>query len=76
MFRGAPAPKNPWRATTLEWSLPSPVTLHGNFEKTPTVYHGPYEYSVPGLSQDWLPQYVPMSAMPKHTTNEAVSLEH
>ena len=75
MFRGKPAPKNPWRATTLEWSLPSPVRLHGNFEKTPVVYHGPYEYSVPGLSQDWLPQYVPMSAMPKRT-DEAVALEH
>jgi cytochrome c oxidase subunit 1 len=51
------------------------VRLHGNFEKTPVVYNGPYEYSVPGLSQDWLPQYVPLSAMPKRT-DEAVALEH
>ncbi len=60
LFKGERAPANPWRATTLEWTLPSPVTLHGNFEKTPHVYHGPYEYSVPGMEEDFLPQNVPM----------------
>ena len=59
LFKGEKAPNNPWRATTLEWTLPSPVTLHGNFEKTPHVYHGPYEYSVPGMEEDYLPQNVP-----------------
>ena len=29
---------------------------HGNFEKTPTVYNGPYEYSVPGMEKDFLRQ--------------------
>jgi len=29
---------------------------HGNFEKVPTVYRGPYEYSVPGDSSDFTPQ--------------------
>ncbi len=57
---GEKAPANPWRASTLEWTLPSPVTLHGNFEKTPRVYHGPYEYSIPGMEEDFLPQNVPM----------------
>ncbi len=47
---------NPWRANTLEWTLPSPVTLHGNFPETPRVYHGPYEYSIPGMEDDFLPQ--------------------
>ena len=60
MFRGENAPANPWRATTLEWTLPSPVTLHGNFEQVPRVYHGPYEYSIPGMREDYLPQNVPM----------------
>ena len=60
MFSGERAGDNPWRATTLEWTLPSPVTLHGNFEKSPLVFHGPYEYSVPGLAEDFLPQNVPL----------------
>ena len=38
---------NPWEATTLEWTAPSPPP-HGNFATTPTVYRGPYEYSLPG----------------------------
>ena len=57
---GEKAPNNPWRASTLEWTLPSPVTLHGNFPVTPRVYHGPYEYSIPGMEDDYLPQNVPM----------------
>jgi cytochrome c oxidase subunit 1 len=57
LFRGKPAGENPWQATTLEWSTASPPP-HGNFARTPTVYHGPYEYSVPGRKEDWLPQHV------------------
>jgi cytochrome c oxidase subunit 1 len=60
LFNGEKAVGNPWRAATLEWTLPSPVTLHGNFEKTPHVYHGPYEYSLPGMEDDYLPQNVPL----------------
>jgi cytochrome c oxidase subunit 1 len=58
MFKGPKAPRNPWRATTLEWTAPSPPG-HGNFERTPTVYHGPYEYSVPGMEKDYLGQNEP-----------------
>jgi cytochrome c oxidase subunit 1 len=48
---------NPWRATTIEWTdTTSPPMGHGNFEKVPTVYRGPYEYSVPGDSTDFTPQ--------------------
>ncbi|MBI1992156.1 MAG: cbb3-type cytochrome c oxidase subunit I [Candidatus Omnitrophica bacterium] len=57
LFRGKRAGENPWEANTLEWITPSPPP-HGNFATTPTVYHGPYEYSVPGRSTDWLPQHV------------------
>jgi cytochrome c oxidase subunit 1 len=52
---GKPAGKNPWDSTTLEWTVPSPPG-HGNFDQTPIVYNGPYEYSVPGMQKDFLPQ--------------------
>ena len=57
LFRGPKAGENPWRANTLEWTTSSPPP-HGNFAKTPTVYRGPYEYSVPGRADDWLPQHI------------------
>jgi cytochrome c oxidase subunit 1 len=67
-LRKAPdAPANPWNSTTLEWTLSHPIQ-HGNFPVTPTVYHGPYEYSVPGLQKDFLPQN---EKAPAHVTLEA-----
>ena len=57
LFRGPQAGENPWQANTLEWATSSPPP-HGNFEKPVTVYHGPYEYSVPGRQDDWLPQHI------------------
>ena len=50
--------RNPWDATTLEWSAPSPPG-HGNFETEPIVYRGPYEYSVPGAPKDFTPSFEP-----------------
>src|SRR5258707_956570 len=58
MFKGPKAPRNPGNSPTLEWTLPSPPGP-GNFEVTPTVYNGPYEYSEPGMHQDFLPQNQP-----------------
>ncbi|TMA64096.1 MAG: cytochrome c oxidase subunit I [Deltaproteobacteria bacterium] len=56
MFAGARAGKNPWQANTLEWEAPTPPP-HGNFPgPIPTVYRGPYEYSSPLVSEDFLPQ--------------------
>jgi len=49
---------NPWEATTLEWSCPTPPP-HGNFTKEPVAYRGPYEYSVPGADTDFTPQFEP-----------------
>jgi cytochrome c oxidase subunit 1 len=46
---------NPWQATTLEWSAPSPPP-HGNFRHAPAAHRGPYEYSVPGHPRDFVPQ--------------------
>jgi cytochrome c oxidase subunit 1 len=55
---GKPADRNPWDATTLEWTAPSPPG-HGNFETTPVVYRGAYEYSMPGAPKDFTPQTEP-----------------
>ncbi len=46
---------NPWQSTTLEWQTPSPPP-HGNFTTPPEVHRGPYEYSVPGASSDFVMQ--------------------
>jgi cytochrome c oxidase subunit 1 len=58
---GKKVERNPWEATTLEWSAPSPPG-HGNFEHEPVVYRGPYEYSVPGAARDFTPQFEPERA--------------
>ena len=55
LFCGKKAGDNPWESTTLEWETSSPPP-HGNFERTPVVTCGPYEYSVPGMKRDWRPQ--------------------
>ena len=48
---------NPWNSTTIEWTdTTSPPLGHGNFEKVPSVYRGPYEYSVDGHDKDYYPQ--------------------
>ena len=41
--RGARAPANPWHATGLEWTTPSPPPTH-NFATPPVVTEGPYAY--------------------------------
>ena len=62
LMRGRSASRNPWDATTVEWSAPSPPVGHGNFETPPVVYRGPYEYSVPGAEADFTPQTKPEGA--------------
>ena len=58
--KGKKVSDNPWEATTLEWSAtPTPPVAHGNFVTVPTVYRGPYEYSVPGSSKAFTPQNQP-----------------
>ena len=56
MFKGEKVDRNPWQATTIEWSAPSPPLPHRNFENKVEVYRGPYEYSVPGADKDFSPQ--------------------
>jgi cytochrome c oxidase subunit 1 len=63
LFKGKPAGKNPWKATTLEWQTPTTPPGHGNWGKElPVVYRWAYDYSVPGAEQDFLPQNQPPAA--------------
>ena len=78
--RRAPAAEaNPWHATTLEWSLPSPLPL-SNFHSAPVVYRGAYEFPVLdralnsiGASEtagDFLPQHVAPSDPANAVSND------
>ncbi|MFP4440912.1 MAG: cytochrome c oxidase subunit I [Chloroflexaceae bacterium] len=51
---GQNADDNPWKATGLEWQTSSPPITH-NFEQTPTVTVGPYQYS-PENPEEFTPQ--------------------
>jgi cytochrome c oxidase subunit 1 len=65
MKKGAKAPVNPWESTTLEWTVPSPPPFDNFAGKHPVVYHGPYEYSVPGAPKDYIMQTDP-PGVPAH----------
>ena len=61
LAKGKKAEQNPWHANTLEWTTPTPPG-HGNWPgPLPVVYHGPYEYSSPLTTEDYLPQNVEIS---------------
>ena len=61
LAKGKKAEQNPWHANTLEWTTPTPPG-HGNWDgPLPVVYHGPYEYSSPLTTEDYLPQNVEIS---------------
>lgn len=61
--RGKRVSANHWNATTLEWTAAdSPPIAHGNFAKAPEVYHGPYEYNMPGSKAEFTPQNHPGDA--------------
>jgi cytochrome c oxidase subunit 1 len=60
MYAGEKAEQNPWKSNTLEWALAPTPPGHGNFvDGTPRVFRGPYEYSSPESSDDYLPQHLP-----------------
>ena len=46
LFSGPKAPKNPWDSKTLDWTATEAVPIEHNFEKTPIVTEGPYEFDV------------------------------
>jgi len=53
---GEKASINPWNATTLEWTTASPPPLDNFAGNYPSVYRGPYEFSVPGAASDFIMQ--------------------
>ncbi len=60
---GPRAVANPWRSLTIEWQVSSPPPIF-NFDSTPSVVGGPYEYGVPGavhavFGESELPPAVP-----------------
>jgi cytochrome c oxidase subunit 1 len=59
LFRGERVEENnPWRATTLEWSVASPPPPDNFGAHGPVVYRGAYEFGVPGAAEDFIPQHI------------------
>ncbi len=48
--------RNPWKATTLEWQTADYPPGHGNFGDLPVVHRWAYEYALPGVKDDFVPQ--------------------
>ena len=46
LFKGKRAAANPWGSRALEWQTSSPAPHH-NFEHTPVIINGPYDYHKP-----------------------------
>ncbi len=65
-FRGKLAPENPWEATSLEWSTPTPVPFDNFAGKHPVVYHDPYQYGVQGSTGDYVMQTSPEQVVTEH----------
>ncbi len=63
---GKKAEKNPWRATSLEWLTPDCPPRHGNWgDKLPEVHRWAYDFSVPNVKDDFIPQNVQESDVKK-----------
>lgn len=63
--RKAAEENNPWRATTLEWSVASPAPEDNFGTSRPTVYRGAYEFHA-GLANDFAPQHLAPESLPQH----------
>ncbi len=55
--RSHPCENNPWRATTLEWTVASPAPASNFGSATPVVYRGAYEF-LPENESDFVPQHL------------------
>lgn len=55
--RGPAQESNPWRATTLEWSVTSPAPRHNFAAGKPTVYRGAYDFRS-AEANDFAPQHL------------------
>ncbi len=60
IFKGAKTKHNPWNANTMEWTAPT-EHIHGNWPGAiPEVHRWPYDYSKPGMPEDFVQQTVPL----------------
>jgi cytochrome c oxidase subunit 1 len=60
VYRGPKAVQNPWKSNTLEWTTPV-EHVHGNWPGAlPEVHRWPYDYSKPGMDEDYVLQTVPL----------------
>jgi cytochrome c oxidase subunit 1 len=67
IWLGPKAGMNPWNATTLEWTLPSPPG-HGNFPgELPTVERWPFDFGLPGAKEDFVMQTEAPAKVPTGT---------
>ncbi len=58
-FKGKKSGRNPWQATSLEWQTAQFPPGHGNWgKKIPQVHRWAYDYSVPNVKDDFIPQNV------------------
>jgi len=65
-FWGKPAPENPWEATSLEWTIPSPPPFDNFGGKHPIVTHDAYQYGVDGPDgKDYVMQDAPEGIAPQ-----------
>jgi cytochrome c oxidase subunit 1 len=55
-FRGKVAARNPWDATSLEWTVDSPPPFDNFGDKVPVVYRDPFEYGVESEDRDYVMQ--------------------
>ena len=77
LAKGKKADPNPWEATSLEWQTPDNPPKHGNWGPTlPTVYRWAYEYSVPGVKDDYVPQNIPPENVVMEDENATYKEEH
>jgi cytochrome c oxidase subunit 1 len=68
-FKGRKSERNPWQANSLEWQTPGLPPGHGNFGDTlPLVYRWPYDFSVPGARDDFIPQNLAPDQVPQATS--------
>ncbi len=63
LFKGRVAAANPWDATTLEWTVPSPPP-HGNFDTMPVVERWAYEYGIGASGRDFAQMTEPGTSVP------------
>ncbi len=64
--------RNPWRATTLEWSVSSPPPIDNFGSSEPVIYRGAYEFTIQASAEDFVPQYIaPPSAETAPKTKQA-----